>query len=140
MNRSEILANAVPVEDASLKRLQYWLQFEKYTLSLGFGIVLMPYNLVLNVLFILAAIFTPFLLWHLYRAKWYKAISVFFITVVLPFMFFQLLHLGNHVFGFLIMTLPLLIFYCYLWILSHVIGDYLREIDTVRRWERERAV
>lgn len=140
MKKSYILANAVSVEEASLSKLQYWLQFEKYTWFIGAGIVWIPYSLILKGLFILAVVFTPFLLWHLYCAKWYKSVSLFLATVILPLIIFQFFNTGNSIADFLLMVLPLFTFYCYLWILSYVIGNYLNEIETVKKWEKAQLI
>jgi hypothetical protein len=127
------------VEENALSKLQTWLQYEKYTWFIGAGIVWVPYSLILTGLLILAVIFTPFMLWHLYRAKWYKSISVFFLVVIFP-VAFRLLETGSSIVDFLLMVLPLLTFYCYTWILSHTIDQYLSEIQTAKKWKKEKLM
>lgn len=127
MNESDILTSVRTIEEHSLSQLQYWLQYKKYSWIAGAGIVWVPYSLILKGLLILAVIFTPFMLWHLFRAKWYKSIGVFFAVVIFPIIF-QLLETGSSVADFLLMVLPLFVFYCYTWVLSHIIAEYLGEI------------
>jgi len=140
MNESDILANAKTIEEHSLSQLQYLLQYEKYSWIAGAGIVWMPYGLIMVGLLILAVLFTPFMLWHLYKAKWYKSISIFLAVVILPLIVSQLFDTGNAVADFLLMVLPLFTFYCYTWVLSYVIGNYLNEIETIKKWKREQLI
>jgi hypothetical protein len=140
MNESDILAGAKTIEKHSLSQLQYWLQYEKYSWIVGAGIVWMPYGLIMMGLVILAVLFTPFMLWHLYKAKWYKSITVFFAVVILPFIISRLFSTATTVVGFLLMALPLVTFYCYTWMLSYVIENYLNEIETVKKWQKEQLI
>ena len=57
MNQADILENAVTVEEYSLRQLQTWLQYEKYTWFLGAGAVWVPYSLIVMGLAILAVLF-----------------------------------------------------------------------------------
>lgn len=132
MNHSDILAASKSIEEKSLSQLQSGLQIEKYGWVIGAGIVFVPYNIVLMGLLLIAIVFTPFMLWHLYKAKWYKSISVFFVIVILPFIGFQFFHIGHFVADFLLMVFPLFTFYCYTWILSYVIGGYLNELEAAK--------
>jgi hypothetical protein len=140
MDESDILGGAKTIEEHSLSQLQYWLQYEKHSWLAGAGIVWMPYGLIMMGLLILAILFSPFMLWHLYKAKWYKSISIFFAIVILPLIIFQFFGTGNDVADFLLMVLPLFTFYCYTWILSYVIGNYLNEIETVKKWQKEQLI
>ena len=132
MNNSDILSGFKTLEKKSLNQLQSGLEFEKYGWVLGAGIVFVPYNIVLMGLLIIAVVFTPFMLWHLYKAKWYKSISVFIVTVILPFIGYQFFNTGHFVADFLLMVFPLFTFFCYTWILSYVIRDYLNELEATK--------
>ncbi|PAU93843.1 hypothetical protein CK503_09215 [Aliifodinibius salipaludis] len=140
MNESDILASAKTIEEHSLSQLQYWLQYEKYSCVAGAGIVWMPYGLIMMGLLILAVLFTPFMLWHLFKAKWYKSIGIFLATVIIPLIISQLFDIGNTVADFLLMVLPLFTFYGYTWILSYVIGNHLNEMETVKKWQKEQLL
>lgn len=54
--------------------------------------------------------FTPFMLWHLYKAGWNKAIAVFFVTVLLPAVVFQFIPTENRILEFLLVFVPLVFF------------------------------
>ncbi len=137
MNEKDILSTAVNVEEHSLSELQYWLQYEKHTWFLGAGVFWLPYGLILMGLSILAVLFTPYMIWHLFNAKWYKSIAVFLTVVILPFILSQFIPFENSIFVFLSNILPLVAFYFYTWILSYLIGEHLNEIQTLKKWRRE---
>jgi hypothetical protein len=138
MDKSELLANAVPIEERSLSKLQGWLDYEKYTWMLGAGVIWFSYAIIITGLLIMTVVFTPYMLWHLYKAKWYKSIGWFFITVLLPFVLFQFFDTGNMVADYLLSVFPLFNFYCFTWVLSYMIGEYIGERQAVRKWKRER--
>lgn len=131
------LENAVSIEEHSLGELQHWLQYGKHTWSLGAGIIWLPYGLILMGLKLITVVFTPYMLWHLSKAKWYKSVVVFSAIVVLPFMIAQFIELENNILNFLFTALPFLTFYLFTYIISYMIGEHLNEIRTVRNWERE---
>lgn len=137
MNEADILANAMTEEEYSLDRLQYWLQYGKHSWSVGAGIIWFSYGLILTIVKILAIIFTPYMLWHLFKAKWYKSIVVFLIIVIMPFVVFQSLPVKNHILYFVFMVLPIVSFYFYTYIISYMIGEYLNDIKTLKKWKIE---
>ena len=137
MNKSDLLANAVSVEESSLSSLYYWLQYEKHSWILGAGIGWLTYGLVLRILSILAIVFTPYMLWHLYQAKWYKAIITFCAIVILPFLVYRIVQIDNSLFSFLLRVLPLVTFYFYTYVISYLIGEHLNELQALRKWENE---
>lgn len=134
---AEILENATTVEEHSLSKLQQWLQYGKHTWSLGAGIAWFPPGIILMGLKIIMYVFAPYMLWHLFKAKWHKSVMVLLTVVVFPFLFAQFIELENHIFNFLLTILPFLAFYMYTYILSYMIGEQLNEIQTVRKWHRE---
>lgn len=138
--QADILANAITEEEYSLNQLQQWLQYEKHLWSLGAVIIWLPYFPVLWVLKILAIVFTPYMIWHLVKAKWYKSVAVFGAVVVLPYVVFQFIQVENNTLAFLLKVLPLLIFYFYNYILSYMIGEHLTEIKTLKKWKREEKI
>ena len=137
MNKADILANAVTVEESSLSSLYYWLQYEKHSWILGSGIGWLPYSIVLMIVSIAAIIFTPYMLWHLFRAKWYKAIITFCSIVILPFVIHQVIQIDNSAISFSLGILPLVTFYFYTYVISYLIGEHLNKLKTIRRWKKE---
>lgn len=99
-----------------------------------------PYSLIMLGLSVLAVLFTPFMLWHLYRAKWHKSIIVFFAVVILPFVISLFIPLESSVVGFLLSITPLLSFYIYTWLLSYMIGEYLSELDFFKKFDLEQKI
>lgn len=133
----DILANAVTEEEYSLNQLQQWLNYAKHSWFAGAVAFWLPYGLVLSGLKILAIIFTPYLLWHLFKAQWYKSVVVFLIVVLLPYVGFQFILAKNHFLYFLFMMLPIVTFYFYTYIISYMIGEQLTEIRTLRKLDRQ---
>ncbi|GAA5522037.1 hypothetical protein LQ318_09810 [Aliifodinibius salicampi] len=140
IKEADILANTETLNESSLRELYYWLQYEKHTWMLGGGIVWFPYGLIMLGLSVLAVLFTPFMLWQLFRAKWYKSIIVFLAVVILPFVINQFIPLESSVFGFLLSVLPLLNFYIYTWLLSYMVGEYLSKFDFFKRFDLEQKI
>lgn len=137
MSNSDITESAVTVEESSLSNLHYWLQFKKHTWIIGAVIIWLPYHIILTGISILAAVFTPFMLWHLFKAKWYKAVTTFCAIVILPFLILHFLQIGNPLTSLLTGVLTLVTFYFYTYVISYMIGEYLGELKAVRRWEKE---
>jgi len=137
---ADILANAVTEEEYSLSQLQQRLQYAKHSWSFGAIILWLPYVPVFMILKILAIVFTPYVLWHLFKAKWYKSVVVFGAVVVLPYVIYQFIQVENNILGFLLKVLPLLTFYLFAYILSYMIGEHLSEIKTLKRWKRDEKI
>ena len=138
--QADILANAVTEEEYSLNQLQQWLQYAKHSWSLGAIIIWLPFVPIFMILKILAIVFTPYMLWHLFKAKWYKSVAVFGAIVVIPYVVFQFIQVENNILGFILKVLPLLAFYLYTYILSYMIGEHLAEIKTLKKWKREEKI
>lgn len=136
MNKSDISTNTA-TEQSALSKLSYWLQFEKHTWILAAGIGWFSYELILKGLTVLALIFSPYMLWHLFRAKWYKSILTFSALVILPFLMYLLTETQNPGINLLLKVLPLITFYSYTWIISYMIENHLNKLKTIRRWKKE---
>ena len=135
INHSDIQQDAVTAEQSSLQKLQYWLEYEKYTGLLMFGAVWF-YALVFRLLYLAAIVFTPYMLWHLYKAKWYKAIITFIFVVLFPFAIVHLITLDNSIIDSILKFIPFFFFYFYTWILSYMIKNYTAERAELKRIEQ----
>lgn len=136
MNKSDISINTA-TEQSALSKLSYWLQFEKHTWILAAGIGWFSYELILKGLTILALVFSPYLLWQLFKAKWYKSILTFSALVILPFIMYLFTETQNPGINLLLKVLPLITFYSYTWIISYMIRNHLNKLKTIRRWKKE---
>lgn len=129
-------------EEYSLKQLHYWLRYEGLTGLLGGTVMWLPYGVVMSILIMMAVVFTPYMLWHLWTARWYKSIAVFPIVTGIPVLLAMIstddISIGNY----FLTVVPLVFFYLYTWSLRYVIGERLSEIEAVRSFEmqRQRAV
>ena len=137
MKDTDILSNAVTVEESSLSSLYYWLQYEKHSWILGSGIGWLPYSLVATIIAFAAIVFTPYMLWHLFQAGWYKAIITFGAVVIFPFLIHQLIQIDNTIISFSLGVLPFFTFYFYTYVISYLIGEHLNTLKTIRKWKRE---
>ena len=137
MNLADIEAHAVSVEEYSLGEIQYWLQYGKHTWSFGAGIIWLPAWIVTLVLKVLLIVFTPYMLWHLFKAKWYKSVVVLLVIVVAPFIASQIISVENNLLNIAFIYLPFLTFYFYTYIISYMIGEELNRKQTLREWKLE---
>ena len=132
MQDHELLAYSVGEDEYALQQLHYWLAYEGLTFLGGSAAFWLPYQLVFTVLVLLAAVFTPYMLWQLFRARWFKSIGVFVVVVLLPFVCSKVVPVNDPLAEFLLLALPLVAFYVYTWVLRLVLGEHLSE----RRWMR----
>lgn len=137
MNESDLLNNAVPSEEYALGRLQHWLQYGKHSWSVGAGIFWLPYSLVILVFSIIAYLFTPYMLYQLYKAQWYKSVAALTGIVVVPFMISKFSQTDNATLDFLMAFFPYVAFYFFTYAISYMINERLTELQTLRRWKRE---
>ncbi|MGM0546042.1 MAG: hypothetical protein ACQEST_04905 [Bacteroidota bacterium] len=137
LNETDVLSDAINENEASLSKLYYWLRFEKHTWILAAGIGWFPHQLILKGLAILAIIFSPYLLWQLFKAGWYKSIATFLGVVILPFLASQMITLPIAALNFLFTILPIITFYIFTWIISYMIGEHLNKVSTLRKWRKE---
>lgn len=122
----------------SLRQLHYWLRYEGLTGLLGGTVVWLPFGLVMSGLILLAALFTPYMLWHLWKARWYTSMVVFGALIVGPLAIAVFLENRISIGYYLLTMVPLVFFYAYTWTLRYMIGEHLFEVDSVRAFERER--
>ncbi len=131
ITHSDVPKNALNVEESSLRKLQYWLEYEKYTAILA-GAAPWFYFIVIRILYLAAVVFTPYMLWHLYKAGWYKSIAIFVVTVLIPFLVFQFIQTESALLGFVLTFSTLFLFYFYTWILSYMIKNHLMELKELK--------
>jgi len=122
----------------SLKKLHYWLKWEGLTSLFAGTVFFIPWTSVFMILVIAALLFTPYLLWHLAKAHWYRAILLFGVFVILPFAFSRFVPGDASLAHFLLASTPLVCFYIFNWILRLIIGEYLDEERAVREMHRRR--
>ena len=121
-------------EVKALRALHRWLGYERLAVLLGGAAYVLPFGLVAGVLVVLAVVFTPYMLWKLHRAAWHTAIGLFALLVLVP------VATGAGVEGVVLSYFlhggALIAFYLYTWVLHHMIGEHLREVDAVRALRR----
>ena len=134
----DLLAHSVTEEEYSLRQLHYWLRYEGLTPLLGGFAFFVPYGLVMTVLVGLAVVFAPYMVWQLWRAKWFKTLAVFAVCVGVPLVVSRFVSADSFVLKFLLTYGPLVPFYFFTWILRLVIGEELAERSGVRLFDHER--
>jgi len=125
-------------EESSLRRLHAWLKYEGLTGVFIFAVFFMPFGIVFDVLAVAAVAFTPFMIWLLARAGWYRAIVLFVAFVVLPFVLSRLVSDDLSLGRYLLEVTPLAAFYIFNWVLRLIIGEYLSDRQAVRELEFSR--
>lgn len=111
----------------NLESLHQWLAYELSSAGLSGLAFLLPYRYVVLLLKLAAFIFTPYMLWRLFKAGRFGWIAGFFITVGLPFLYGQRADPTGIITGFLLSILPLITFYLYTWALRLHLSEWLME-------------
>lgn len=137
MNNADILEHASTVEERSIGELQKWLQYAKHTWPIGAGIFFFPYGLVLMALKVVAYVFSPFMLYYLFRAGWYKSVAVLLTMVVLPFALAHFIQLEHPALNYLFTFLPFFNFYLYIYSINYLIGEYMIKVETLKQWGKK---
>lgn len=137
MDKSDILDNAMNAEEYSLGRLQFWLDYGKHAWTAGVGMFYFPYSLVVMALTCAMLIFLPYMIWHLYRAGWYKSVYTLLAIVVVPYIISFFIASLNHIVIFIFAFLPLIAFFFCTYIISYMIGERLNKIKTLKKWRRQ---
>jgi len=133
---SEINFDGIEEEEYALRQLHYWLRYESLSVLGGGAAFWIPYGLIVAILGILAALFAPYMLWRLWTARWYKSIVVFVVLVVFPFVAFRFIPIEDTLAKYLVMSVPLVNFYIYTWVLRLVLGEHLEQARLLRQVQR----
>lgn len=98
-----------------LRRLYYWLSYQRYTGVLYGGLLFVPWFIILVALIGIAAVFTPFMLFVLYKEDKKGWLIFFFILVGVP-VALTFISTGSELLDQILDFAPLLayLFYCYL--------------------------
>jgi len=133
---SEINFDGIEEEEYTLRQLHYWLRYEGLSFLGGSAGFWLPYKLVLGILVALAALFSLYMLWRLWTARWYKAIVVFMIVVVLPLVVSRFISTDASYARLVLTWVPLVNFYIYTWVLRLVLGEHLEQARLLRHVQR----
>lgn len=121
-----------------LEKVHYWLRYEGLAPGLFFGAFWLPYGLITSILFVSAYVFTPFMLYHFWRAKYYKPIAVFSVLVLIPYMVSVIVPAGASMSSFFLNLAPLVFFFIFAWVMKLVLSERLSESRAVRDIEQAR--
>lgn len=125
-----------------LRRFREILFFE---LSTSVAFVLFSfYPINLYIIIIAAILFTPYMLYVLFKERKYGWIVMFFLVVVLPYPILYLI-IGDYILLSGWMLLPIIPFYFYCFIIKFSVEDWLREysweqklIEQRKEWEEKK--
>lgn len=140
LHDQDILAFTACEEENALRQLHYWLRYEGMAPLLGGSAFFIPYGIVMVVLVALAVVFTPYMLFQLWRARWLKSILAFALIVLVPVVGCRFVSADDTLVRFFLTYGPLVPFFIYTWGLRLVLGEKLAEVTAVRHldYERER--
>lgn len=113
----------------NLDKLHRWLSYELSSAGLSGLAFLVPYKYIADLLTLAAVIFTPYMLWRLFKARRFGWIVGFFITVGFPFLLGRFAGSTGMVAGFLLSVFPLIAFYFYTWMLRLKTGEWLLDVE-----------
>jgi hypothetical protein len=109
-------------KNQNLKRLNYWL---KYELSSSVLLLLSwLWGLAIFLATVAALIFTPFMIYILYKERKFGWLIFFFILVILPLIIITAFFLHSSYFMVMI-YIPIVLFYFYCFLLRYTIEDWL---------------
>ncbi len=134
----DILGYAAAEDEYALRQLHHWLKWEGLLPLTGLGAFFLPFSLIMTVLVGAAILFTPYMIFQLWRARWMKSIVFFAIVVLVPVAASFLIKSDELLLTYFLRFLPLVAFYMFTWILRLVIGENLNERSAVRLFDRER--
>jgi hypothetical protein len=121
-------------EVGRLRRLHYWLSYNRYTIVVYGGGFFLPFGLVLGALIVLAVFFAPYLLFVLYKSGKWGWLLAFAIMVGIP-LALLFVPTESTVLKTILLFLPLLSFYFYCYILRFSVGEWLSEASPRdQRW------
>ncbi len=111
---------------ALLRRLHYWLSYNRYTILLYGGGIFVPLLPIMLLLIVLAVLFAPYLLYVLYRNGKRGWILAFAIMVGIPTAL-AFVSTGNIVLDTGLHLLPLLTFYLYCYVLRFSTSEWISD-------------
>lgn len=120
-----------------LSNLSYILNFEISTLGL-WGLSFF-YAFLYGLVIIAAVLFTPYLLFVLFKEKRHGWITFFILLVLLP-LFLVLLFTDDSMYTGIAFNIVLAFFFLYCFLLKFSVKDWLHEREAKRQWELEKLM
>lgn len=114
-------------ENNSLRQIHKWLKVEWLGSGLLFFAFLVPGGLILEAGLTAAVFFTPFMVWHLVKAGWLKAIAIFVVTVGVPLIGSVNYEAQSMIVSYLLNMSPVVAYLLYMIGLRLVIKEHLDE-------------
>jgi hypothetical protein len=112
-------------EEYLLKKLKYFLNYELSSSSLFFISFVYASTFVLAI--IAAVVFTPFLIYVLYKNRKYLWLILFFVLIVFPPLIIYLINL-KEMFLSIVLYVELGLFYFYCVVLRFVVADWMEDV------------
>ncbi len=109
-----------------LRRLLFWLSYNRYTILLYAGGIVLPMGSIILVLTLLAIVFTPFMLYVLHRNRKYGWIFSFAVLVGGPTIL-AFVPTGSIVLNTALHFLPLITFYLYCYVLRFSTSEWITD-------------
>lgn len=109
-----------------VRRLYYWLSYNRFSAVLYGGLFYIPYLLVLVALIVLAVVFAPYVIYVLYENGKRGWLVTFGIVVGIPVVL-AFVPTGSGMFNTMLHFLPLLAFYFYCYVLRFSVGEWISD-------------
>ncbi len=120
---------------ASIRRLRAILWFEISTVVLFLLSFFGPF--IIAIAIIAALLFTPYMLYVLFKEKRYAWISVFFFMIIIPYVIILLIF-----YDYILLTawllLPVILLYSYYFLLKYSVDDWLSEYYAHKQYEEQK--
>lgn len=111
---------------SKLKRLYYWLSYQRFTGALYGGLLFVPWLLILVVLIALAVVFAPYMLFVLYK-QGKRGWLIFFVFLIGVPVGMAFVSTGSEPFDAFLDFMPLLAFYFYCYLLRFSVREWISD-------------
>lgn len=127
-------------QDNALFKLHRWLSYEvKSALAAGL-IFILPYGLVITLLYVLMALFIPVMVVQLFRAQWFGWLGFFVVMMLSGWGVPRLVNLDPRMIQAVYSISIFVPFYFYCWVLRWVVGERVSEIRAMEAMRQMDAI
>jgi hypothetical protein len=137
MNSNASFRPKPDIDLAQMRRLHYWLSYNRYSIFIYGGGFFLPAVPILLALILLAIVFAPYMLYVLYKNRKHGWLVAFAIMVGIPLPF-AFLSTGSVIIDTGLHFLPLLTFYFYCYLLRFSVGEWISDASPIDElWTEE---
>lgn len=111
-----------------LRRLYYWLSYHRFTGLLYGGLFILPWVIILAALILIAVVFTPYMLFVLYK-EGKRGWLIFFAFLVGVPVALAFVSTGSPIFDAVLDFMPLLAYFFYCYLLRFSVREWISDAN-----------